>query len=165
MFAHRVCSFWPIDRALSGAITPGQSGPGSNGNEGVLCIPRIFKAGASPSDGLMSYSWHSLVGVLLFCSDAVDIFYSPSQMDWTDLKWNHFKPKFMHGHYKKASRSVSICLHGRLCWIAFALQINIVGYIYIYMCVCVCIYIYIYITTVYSCHYLTWWVCGKPNTV
>ena len=28
----------PIDRALSGATIPGQSGPGSNGNEGVLCI-------------------------------------------------------------------------------------------------------------------------------
>ena len=25
--------------ALSGAATPGQSGPGSDGNEGLLCIP------------------------------------------------------------------------------------------------------------------------------
>ena len=30
---------WPIDRTLSGATTPGQSGPGSDGNEGVLRIP------------------------------------------------------------------------------------------------------------------------------
>ena len=29
----------PIDRTLSGAITPAQSGPGSDGNEGVLHIP------------------------------------------------------------------------------------------------------------------------------
>ena len=29
-----------MDRALSGATTLGQSGPGSNGNEGVLCIPQ-----------------------------------------------------------------------------------------------------------------------------
>ena len=28
-----------MDRALSGATTPGQSGPGSDGNEEVLCIP------------------------------------------------------------------------------------------------------------------------------
>ena len=32
-------SIWLIDRTLSGATTPGQSGPGSNDNEGVLCIP------------------------------------------------------------------------------------------------------------------------------
>ena len=31
-------SIWPIDKAVSGATTPGQSGPGSVGNEGVLRI-------------------------------------------------------------------------------------------------------------------------------
>ena len=30
---------WHIDRTLSGAKTQGQSGPGSDGNEWVLCIP------------------------------------------------------------------------------------------------------------------------------
>ena len=35
---HTVCSVWPIDRTQSGATTPGQSGPGSNGNEEVLHI-------------------------------------------------------------------------------------------------------------------------------
>ena len=34
----QVSSIWPIDRALSGATIPGQSGPGNNGNEGVLRI-------------------------------------------------------------------------------------------------------------------------------
>ena len=29
----------PIDRAVSGATILGQSGPGSNSNEGMLCIP------------------------------------------------------------------------------------------------------------------------------
>ena len=45
----------PIDRALSGATTPGQSRPGSDGNKGVLCIPQssiITKS--SPSDCLVS---------------------------------------------------------------------------------------------------------------
>ena len=32
-------SIRPIDRTLSGATTPAQSGPGSDGNERVLCIP------------------------------------------------------------------------------------------------------------------------------
>ena len=45
---------------LSGATTPGLSGPRSNGNEGVLHIPQIFKAKTSLSDGLMSYPGHSL---------------------------------------------------------------------------------------------------------
>ena len=35
--------------------TPDQRGPGSNGNEGVIHIPQISKAGALPSDCLMSY--------------------------------------------------------------------------------------------------------------
>ena len=37
----------------------GQSGPGSNGNEGVLYIPQISRAGALSSDGLMSYLGYS----------------------------------------------------------------------------------------------------------
>ena len=36
----------PINKTLSGAATPGQSGPGSNGNEGVFQIPQISKDGA-----------------------------------------------------------------------------------------------------------------------
>ena len=38
---------------------PGQSGPGSNDNKGVLHIPHIFQARALPSDCLMSYRGHS----------------------------------------------------------------------------------------------------------
>ena len=33
-------TFWPIDRALSGATTPGQYGQGSNGIEEVICVPK-----------------------------------------------------------------------------------------------------------------------------
>ena len=35
---------------LSGATTPSQGWPGSDGNEWVLFIPQIFQAEASPSD-------------------------------------------------------------------------------------------------------------------
>ena len=56
---HTVCSIWPIDIILSGTTTPGQTGPWNNGNEGVLHILQIFKAGASPSDSLMPYPEHS----------------------------------------------------------------------------------------------------------
>ena len=48
-------SILPIDRTLSGATTVDQSGPGSDGNEGVLRIPPNYSiTGTSPSDYLMS---------------------------------------------------------------------------------------------------------------
>ena len=59
---YTVYSIWRIDRTLSGTTTTGQSGPGSNGNKGVLCISQISKAGAWPSDSLESYCGHLLVG-------------------------------------------------------------------------------------------------------
>ena len=50
-----------MDRTLSGATTPTQSGPGNNGNEGVLCIPQSSSiTEASPLDYLVSYPEHSL---------------------------------------------------------------------------------------------------------
>ena len=46
----------PIDRTLSGVTTPGQNGPGSDGSEGVFCIPQSSSiTGTSPSDFLASY--------------------------------------------------------------------------------------------------------------
>ena len=49
-------SIWPINRSLSGATTAGQSGPGSDGNEVVICIPQNSSiTGTSPSDCLVSY--------------------------------------------------------------------------------------------------------------
>ena len=53
--------FWPIGRQWSGATTLGQSGPGSEGSEGVLCIPQSSCiTGTSPLDCLVSYPGHSL---------------------------------------------------------------------------------------------------------
>ena len=87
---HTVCSIWPIDRTLSGATTLGQSGPGGNGNERVSRIPQISKAGATQSDGLMSYPGHSLGGwgFLPLCRDAVMDTTTPA--DWTSLEPNLF---------------------------------------------------------------------------
>ena len=79
-------SFWPIVRTLPGDTTPGQSGPVSDGNEGVLCIPQSSSiTGASPSDCLVSYpGWW----VLPLCSGAVAVFYSPSWMGWEEIGQN-----------------------------------------------------------------------------
>ena len=72
-------SIWPIDRSLSGATTPSQSGSVNNGNERVLYIPQSFSiTGTSPSDCLVSYPGYTLVGVLPLYREAVVVFYSPS---------------------------------------------------------------------------------------
>ena len=48
-------SIWPIGKTLSGATTPGQSGPGSDGNEGVVRIPQsLCIIRVSPSNCLVS---------------------------------------------------------------------------------------------------------------
>ena len=50
-----------MDRALLGTTIPGQSGPWSNGNEGVLSIPQSSSiTGTSPSDCLVSYPGYLL---------------------------------------------------------------------------------------------------------
>ena len=52
---------WSIDMTPSGAITPGQSGPGSDSNEGVLCIPQSSSiTGISPSYCLVLHLGHPL---------------------------------------------------------------------------------------------------------
>ena len=55
----------------------GQSGPGSNGNEGVLHIPQSPNiTGTSPSDCLVLYPGHSLVGRGAYPSAEVQSMYS-----------------------------------------------------------------------------------------
>ena len=47
-----------MDGTLSSASTLGQSEPGSNGNEGVINIPQIFRTGVSPAVSFVLYSGH-----------------------------------------------------------------------------------------------------------
>ena len=55
-------SIWPIDMTLSGVTTTGWSGPGSDGNKGVLRIPQSSNTTQiSPSDCLVSNPGDSLV--------------------------------------------------------------------------------------------------------
>ena len=76
----RFSSIWPIKRIQSGATTPVQSKPGSDGIEGVLRIPQSSRiARTSPSDCLVSYTGHSC-GVIPLCRDAVGVFCSSSQL-------------------------------------------------------------------------------------
>ena len=75
-------SIQPIDRALSGATILGQSGPGSNGSEKVLHIPQSPSiTGTSPSDRLVSYPGHLLVGGSYPSAERQPV-YSTSLADW-----------------------------------------------------------------------------------
>ena len=77
-------SIQAIDRTLSGAITLGQNGPGSDGNEGVLYILQSSKiAGASPSDCLMSYPGHLLRES--HSSAEMQSVYFTAQADWATV--------------------------------------------------------------------------------
>ena len=60
-----------------------QSGPESNGYEGLLHIPQISKAGTSPSDVLVIRTIVSGVGS--YPSTEMHSVYSPSQTDWDEI--------------------------------------------------------------------------------
>ena len=96
---------WTIARTQSDATTPGQSGPGSNSNEGVLRISQSFSiTGTSPSDFSESYPGHSFEGVLPLCRGAISVFYSPRILGnkWTKLILLHTVKGFQH-YFIKAS--------------------------------------------------------------
>ena len=78
-FKYQNSSIWSIDRTLSGATTPGQSGSGSDSNEGVLCIPQSSSIpGTSLSHCLVSYpKWGS------YLSAEEQTVYSTAPADWT----------------------------------------------------------------------------------
>ena len=70
-----------MDRALSGATIPGQSGPRNNDNEVVVRIPQSSSiTGISLSDCLVSYQDTRGGGGLPLCREVVGVFYSPSRL-------------------------------------------------------------------------------------
>ena len=77
-------SIWPIDRTLSGANTPGKSGPESDGNEGVLYITQSSNiTEASSSDCLVSYLGH-LLGFGLISLLEKQLLYSTALAEWAN---------------------------------------------------------------------------------
>ena len=75
-----------IGRSLSSATTPGQSGPESDGNEGVFRIPQSFSiTGASLSDCLVSYLGFSLEEY--YPSAEKQCMYFAATVDWATNYW------------------------------------------------------------------------------
>ena len=86
-------SIWPIDRTLSGATPPGQSWLGSDGNEGVLCIPQSSSI-TGASDCLVSSSGHS--SGESYPSAEMQSVYSAAPAEWAShfrrwTLWTKFK--------------------------------------------------------------------------
>ena len=84
--SRQFCSIWPVDRTKSVATSPGLCRPGSEGKNGVIRVPRTSSiTGASPSDYLVLYPWHSMGEFYPFCRDAVGVFYSPN---WLGFRYS-----------------------------------------------------------------------------
>ena len=76
---HGLDLFNPLIGPLSGATTPDPSGPGSDGNDGVLRIPQSSSiTGTSPSDCLVSYPRHSLGGGTYPCAEKQSLYSTAS---------------------------------------------------------------------------------------
>ena len=78
---YTVSSIKPIDRALSGATTPGQSGPVSDGMKRFAAFLQSSSIiGTLQSDCLVSYVGHSLVGGGSYPTAVQD--------DWAKVYWS-----------------------------------------------------------------------------
>ena len=103
-------SIWSIDKTLSGATIPGQSAPGSDGNEGVLRSPQSSSiTEASPSDYLVSYPGLSLQES--YPSAEMQSVYSTAPADWAyqegirKFRWKrklHIPRNIRSEHYQTA---------------------------------------------------------------
>ena len=83
-------SIWSIDGTLTGTTTPGQSKPGSNGNEEVLYIPQSSRTKVSLSYVLVSYLEHKLaVGVVSYPTAEMWLAYSTAPPNWAKLELNN----------------------------------------------------------------------------
>ena len=76
-------SIRPIDRTLSSATTPGQSGLKSDGNEGVLHILQ----GSNITEASPSYCFVSYPGNSFWESAEMPSVYSTSPADWANDQW------------------------------------------------------------------------------
>ena len=54
---------WPIDRTLSGATNPGQSGPETDGNEGIFHIVQSSSITRASDCHIQDTHWGSLVSL------------------------------------------------------------------------------------------------------
>ena len=95
---------WLTDRSLSRATTSGQSGPGSDGNKGVVCIQQSSSiTGVSPLDCLVSYQDTRSAR---YSSTEMQLVYSTAPADWViSSLWRHIFSK-NHSQYCYSNKPV-----------------------------------------------------------
>ena len=109
-----------IDKILSGATTPGQSGPVNKGNKGVICIPQSSSiTETSPSECLVSYSRFSLREY--YPSAEMESEYSEALADWATSSLS--KVIISNDLYKIHGFFFSIITNKLKCTVLFLVQV------------------------------------------
>ena len=75
-------SIWPIDGTVVGTTHLSQSGPESNGNEGVFHISQSSRTEVSLSDSLVSYPKHLVGEGRSYPPAEMQSAYSTASSDW-----------------------------------------------------------------------------------
>ena len=99
-----------IDGTRSGSTSPDQSGPGSDGNQGILHIPHSCRTGGSPSNSFVLYLEHLLVERSLTPLQRFSqCILQPNQLGYNQpggkkLEWNTLhKDQLIGGFYSQPS--------------------------------------------------------------
>ena len=97
-------------QTLLGATTLGQSGPGNDGNKGVLRIPQISSiTGTSSSDCFVSYPGHSRRWGS-YLSATVQSVYSTAPAGWAKYIWRWRAASYNGRQYYRWTTSL-FCIH------------------------------------------------------
>ena len=142
-------SVWSRDRTLSGVTTLGQSEPGSDGNEEVLCIAQnSIITRTSPSDCLMGEGYYPSV--------EMQSVYSTALADWEN---------FCACVYEWVCVCVCMCLCECVCvsvYMCKRMCMRVRTYVCMHVCVTVCAFVYkcAYLgVCVHVCEYAYMCVC------
>ena len=109
-------------RSLSGATTPGQSGPGNNGNKGMLRIPQSASInGTSPSDCFVSYPGHSLEQS--YASAEKQSVYSTAPADSATYHWETILPSAGLFNFSMAISLTFCCILGSVIYVCIQIDI------------------------------------------
>ena len=143
-------SIWPIEGTLTGTFTSGQSGAGSNSNEGVLHIPQtpILES----QHQMHSFSLSLSLSLSLYLSLSLSLPFSLSLSIYTH-KYGYLCVRIFHSLYHSLPLSLSLSLinmfWSRTCdsctmtwtgWLSWVLKhvnycwfFNVKSYFYIYI--------------------------------
>ena len=131
--------------SLIGATTSGQSEPGRNDNEGVLCIPQSSSiTRASPSDYLVSYHYTHWCGGFTSLQRCIQCILLPQLTGPRYITVHMCVHMYICVHmymcaYVCICMYIGICEHIYVC-ICLCMHVHMNMWAYMYVCICVCVY-------------------------